>query len=389
MEKSHENRMWASSIKNIIRNTDKDLRETNFTTMQQFLTKIGKGQKRAKDLTWDEAKEAMRSIVESQATAGQIGAFLMAMRMKTESIAELASFTAAARQYVSPLAIQTPSEVVDLPLYGEKHDTCHAIVASALIASAAGASILMHGTNNSAAASTVPEILRQLGIATTQPTEQLAQFKFGYLDLETYHPPLAKLLELRQEFGVQNLSHQVARMLNPARAESQVIGISHPPYLDKMIEALHMLGTSRAMLLQGVEGIPELSISSVTPVRELRNNHISKLMIRPQDIGFSMGSFHAMGHATLPNGTSIPQRDATLVLKFLQNKIQGDYHAWVILNAALLLYAAGKATSLVQATPLAEQALHSGRALEKLKTLSTPSASRPEQLDIPTETVTV
>ncbi len=358
--------------------------------MQQFIAKVGKGQKRAKDLTWDEAKEAMRCIVESQATSGQIGAFLMAMRMKTETIAELASFTASARHYVSPLAIQTrPEEVVDVPLYGEKHDTCHAIVASALIASAAGATIFLHGTSNTAAASTVPEILRHLGILTTQPAEQLAQHKFGYLDLETYHPPLAKLLELRQEFGVQNLAHQVARMLNPARAASQVIGISHPPYLDKMIEALHMLGTSRAMLLQGVEGIPELSISSVTPVRELRNNHITKLMIRPQDIGFPMGSFHVMGHATLPNGTSIPQRDATLVLQFLQNKIQGDYHAWVILNAALLLYAGGKASSLIQATPLAEQALHSGLALEKLKALSTPTTSTPDHLDMPTETVTV
>ena len=356
--------------------------------MQQFIVKVGKGQKRSKDLTWDESREAMRSIIESQATPGQVGAFLMAMRIKTESIAELASFTAAARQYVPPLAIQSPSEVVDVPLYGEKHDTCHAIVASALIAAAAGATILMHGTSNAAAASTVPDILRHLGITTTQPVAQLAQFNFGYLELETYHPPLAKLLELRQEFGVQNFAHQVARMLNPARAVSQVIGISHPPYLDKMIEALHMLGSSRAMLLQGVEGIPELSISSVTPVRELRNNHITKLMIRPQDIGFSMGSFQAMGHSTLPNGTSIPQRDATLVLQFLQNKIQGDYRAWVILNSALLLYAAGKASSLVQATPLAEQALHSGRALEKLKALSTPSAATPDHLDLPIETVT-
>ena len=355
--------------------------------MQQFIAKVGKGHKRAKDLTWDEAKEGMRMIIESQASPGQIGAFLMAMRIKTETIAELASFTATARHYVAPLEISSPANVVDLPMYGEKHDTCHAIIASALIASAAGATILMHGTNNTAAASTVPDILSHLGIPTTQPIEQLAQFQFGYLDLETYHPPLAKLLDLRQEFGVQNLAHQVARMLNPARASSQVIGIAHPPYLDKIIEALHMLGTSRAMVLQGVEGVPELSISTATPVRELRNDHITRLMIRPQDIGFSFGSFHAMGHSTLPQGTSIPQREANLVRQLLDNKIRGDYRTWGILNAALLLYAAGKASSIIQATPLAEQTLNSGLAREKLKALSKKSATEFENVDLPTATV--
>ncbi|WP_454064093.1 anthranilate phosphoribosyltransferase [Candidatus Nitrospira salsa] len=357
--------------------------------MQQFIAKVGKGHKRTKDLTWDEAKESMRTIIESQATPGQIGAFLMAMRIKTESISELASFTAAARQYVAPLKVPSPTTVVDLPMYGEKHDTCHAIVASSLIAAAAGARILIHGTNNEAAASNVSDILQHLGISITQPVEQLTQFQFAYLDLETYHPPLAKLLDLRQEFGVQNLAHQVARMLNPARASSQVIGIAHPPYLDKMIEALHMLGTPRVMVLQGVEGVPELSISTATPVRELRNDHITRLMIRPQDVGFSFGSFQAMGHSTLPNihNASIPQQEANLVLQLLQNKIQGDYRAWVILNSALLLYAAGKASSLIQATPLAEQTLHSGAAFKKLQALTAPPAISTENLDLPTETV--
>ncbi|GJL54556.1 MAG: anthranilate phosphoribosyltransferase [Nitrospirales bacterium] len=357
--------------------------------MQQFIAKIGKGHKRTKDLTWDEAKESMRTIIESQATPGQIGAFLMAMRIKTESISELASFTAAARHYVPPLKLPSPSQVVDVPMYGEKHDTCHAIVASALIAAAAGAPILIHGTSNTAAASTVPDILQQLGISITQPVEQLTQFQFAYLDLETYHPPLAKLLDLRHEFGVQNLSHQVARMLNPARASSQVIGIAHPPYLDKMIEALHMLGTPRVMVLQGVEGAPELSISTATPARELRNDHITRLMIRPQDIGLSFGAFQAMGHSSLPHiqHTSIAQQEAALIRQLLQNPTQGDYRAWVILNAALLLYAAGKASSLVQATPLAEHTLDSGMALKKLQALTTQSSLSTETLDLPTETV--
>ena len=323
--------------------------------MQSFIAKIGKGTKRAKDLTWDEAKTAMRAIIESDATPGQVGAFLMAMRIKTESIAELASFTVAAREYVQPLPIPYPHETVDLPIYGEKHDTCHAIVTASLLASAAGATILLHGSSNRAASSTVSDILKHLKVPTHEPLQLLQHHHFGYVDLESYHPPLANMLELRHEFGVQNLAHQIARMLNPGRTASQVIGIAHPPYLDKMIEAQHMLGTSRVMILQGVEGLPELSVSTATPARELRNNHITRLMIRPQDIGFSFGAFQSMSHSSLPAGpagSSIPEREAELVVQFLHNKIKGDYRTWVLLNAALLLYASGKAASLVQATAI-------------------------------------
>ncbi len=361
--------------------------------MQQFIAKVGKGNKRAKDLTWDESKSAMNALMELEATPGQVGAFLMAMRIKTESIAELAAFTAAARQYASPLKVGALSHMVDVPMYGEKHDTCHAVIAAALIASAAGANIIIHGTNNPASASTVSDIFKHLSVPVTLSAPELSQFLtangIGYLDLETYHPPLAKLLDLRQEFGVQNLAHQVGRLLNPARASSQVIGIAHPPYLDKMIEALHMLGTSRAMVLQGVEGMPECSLSNPTPVRELRNEHITRLNIRPQDIGFPFGAFQAMGHATLPPGSSIPQREANFVLQVLQNNVGGDYRVWVILNAALLLYASGKASSLVQATPLAEQALVSGLAYKKLKALSSHPNSSPEDLASSKETVSV
>ncbi|MCA9473673.1 MAG: hypothetical protein MRJ96_07220 [Nitrospirales bacterium] len=356
--------------------------------MQSFIAKIGKGTKRAKDLTWDEAKTAMRAIIESESTPGQVGAFLMAMRIKTESIAELASFTVAAREYVEPLAVPSPHETVDLPIYGEKHDTSHAIVAAALLASAAGATILLHGSSNRAASSTVSDILRHLAIPTDAPLHLLQQHQFGYVDLEAYHPPLAALLDLRHEFGVQNLAHQVARMLNPGRTSSQVIGIAHPPYLDKMVEALHMIGTSRVMILQGVEGLPELSVSTATPARELRNNHITRLMIRPQDIGLSFGAFQSMGHSALPAGDSIPEREADLVVRFLQNTVKGDYRTWVILNAALLLYAAGKAASLAQATPLAEKALESGLAWKKLNALATPLPPDTTSIEFPTQTVT-
>jgi len=338
--------------------------------MDHLIAKIGKGLKGARDLTWEEAKFALNSIIEGQATAGQIGACLMAMRIKTESIAELAAFTATARTCVSPIQFADSTHMVDIPLYAEKHNTIHLVVAASLVAAAAGAKIFMHGVENPTLDYDLPQVLQQLKLPIAQSAheaiEQGSLHSWVYMDLAGYHAPLAKLLDLRREFGLQNLSHQVARLLNPARLPSQIIGIAHPPYLNKMAEALDMLGTQRALIVQGVEGFPELSLSASSPARELRSGHISTLTFRPEDAGFRAGPFQAMSskfgplEATAPSKS--PEHEAQVITQLLKNQLRGDERAWVISNAALLIYAAGLAPSLAQGTPLAQDVLDSGKA---------------------------
>ncbi|RMH37173.1 MAG: anthranilate phosphoribosyltransferase [Nitrospirae bacterium] len=344
--------------------------------MQRFIAKIGKGHKGAKDLTWEEAKEAMSALIEGTASPVQVGAFLMAMRIKTESISELAAFTATARRYVPPIQAPAVSHLVDLPCYGEKHETVHVVVAGALLAVTAGARVLLHSTDNAAAASTIADVLRGLGIPTEHRPDAAAQTLmetgFAYLDLALYHPPLARLLDLRQELGLQNLAHQVARMINPVRAPSQLIGVGHPPYVSKIIEALRTLGTSRAIVFQGVEGSTELSISAPTPAHELRQDRVLPLVLRPHDINAKLGTFQAMSPADGPS-SSRAEQEAAFVKGVLANRIRGDRRAWVVFNAALILYAAGAALSLRHATPLIQEALDSGAALRTLQTLSTTS----------------
>ncbi len=338
--------------------------------MDHLIAKIGKGLKGAKDLTWEEAKFALNTIIEGQATAGQIGAFLMAMRIKTESIGELAAFTAAARKCAPPIQFPDSAHMVDLPLYGEKHNTIHIVIAASLVAGAAGAGIFMHGIENPSLGYDLPQVLQQLKLPIAQSaleaTEHASHHSWVYMDLAGYHAPLTKLLDLRREFGLQNLSHQVARMLNPAQLPSQVIGIAHPPYLNKMAEALDMLRTPRALIIQGVEGFPELSLSTPSSARELRSGHISPLTFRPDDAGFRFGAFQAMSAKANPQegvaSPASPKHEAQVILQLLENRQRGDQHAWVIFNAALFIYATGLAPSLAQATPLAHDTLDSGKA---------------------------
>ena len=237
--------------------------------MQEVIAKIAKGPKASKDLTWDEAKRAIHALIEGDGTPAQAGAFLIAMRFKMESVTELAAFTAATRSYVAPLPISQELGVVDLPSYAGKQDTFHALAGAAIVAAAAGAAILMHGYDGVPGRPGNAGLLKALGIPTDLESKAVAALVskqgFAYLDIALYHPPLYRFLEMRQELGVRNVFHPIARLLNPARAASQVIGLTHPPHFEKTAEAVRMLGMPRALVIRGVEGDPAF----VDPVLQL------------------------------------------------------------------------------------------------------------------------
>ncbi len=417
--------------------------------MHQLITKIGKGQRGVRDLSWDEAKQAAREMIEGNATPYQAGAFLMAMRIKLEGVTELASFTAATRSYVAPVTAPAGLHVVDVPVYAEKHNTHHVCVPAAIVAAAAGAVILFHGVDNPMVSSDLPRVLAQLGIpAALQGDDLVATLQrdgFAYLDLALYHPPLAGLLALREQLGAQNLFHQVARLLNPMRAHSQVVGVAHPPYLEKIPEVVNMIGGRRLLVFQGVEGFPELSMTTLTNMRELRDNRVTRLTLKPEDVRLSPGSFEIMavapsvrpersvskvegrqdsGPTSSPSARpersvskvegrqgsgptsspsvrpersvsevegrqgsgrapkDIPALEADTIQRVLRNQVRDRFRDWVIYNAAMFLYAAGKAHSVAEGVPLAQRSLESGAAAQKLADLaSTMNAPSPLPFD--------
>jgi len=337
--------------------------------MQEFIAKIGKGPKAAKDLTWDEAKQVMKALIEGDATPAQVGAFLLAMRIKMESVTELASFTATARSYVAPVPVPRELGVVDVPTYAGKQETFHALAGAAIVAAAAGATILMHGYDGVPGRLGTAAILKGLGISIDlEPKcigDELAKKGFAYLDIGLYHPPVYRFLEMRRELGVRNVFHPIARLLNPARATSQIVGLSHPPYFEKTAEVLRMLGCPRALVIRGVEGDPELSLASVTKVLELQDERITPLTLAPKDVGLTMGPSREM--AGFPPAQR--EKEIELLRRIFHNQIQGGPREWVLLNAAVLLYAAGKGTSMAACVPTARRVLEEGAAARKLDEL--------------------
>ena len=139
--------------------------------------------------------------------------------------------------------------VVDLPSYAGKQDTFHALAGAAIVAVAAGASILMHGYDGIPGRPGNAGVLKALGLPIDMEAKVVADVVakqgFAYLDIALYHPPVYRFLEMRQELGVRNVFHPIARLLNPARAASQVVGLTHPPHFEKTAEALPDAGHSQ------------------------------------------------------------------------------------------------------------------------------------------------
>ncbi len=349
--------------------------------MHRFITKIGKGQQGAKDLSWEEAKQATHELIEGQATPCQIGAFLMAMRIKLESVTELAACTAATRTYVTALDAPAHLNVVDVPVYAEKHNTFHVCVPAAIVAVASGATILFHGVDTPSADSDLPRIFGQLGIPAQwrgpDLSATLERNGLAYLDLALYHPPLARFVALREELGAQNMFHQVARLLNPMRAPSQVVGVAHPQYLKKIPEAVSMLDGQRLLVFQGLEGFPELSLTTSTIMRERRQDRVTPLTLTPQDVQLPSGTFHNMALPSQPPDKDLPAREAALIHNLLNNRVQDRSRDWVIYNAAMLLYASGQVSSIAAGVPLAHKGLVSGDAARKLTDLVSQSKHAP------------
>jgi anthranilate phosphoribosyltransferase len=189
---------------------------------------------------------------------------------------------------------------------------------------------------------------------------------FAYLDIALYHPPVYRFWEMSQELGVRNVFHPIARLLNPARTSSQIVGQSHPSHFEKTAEVLRMLGSPRALVVSGVEGDPELSIAAMTRVLELRDDRITPLSFTSRDVEIPSGTPRDMA------GFPSDQRDkeAYLLRRILHNQFQSGPYNWVLINSALILYAAGKGATWASCVPLARRALEEGAAARKLEELA-------------------
>lgn len=329
--------------------------------MKDLIAKVGKGKRGSRDLTFDEASSAMECLLNGIATPYQVGAFLMAMRVKGESVDELAAFTSVAIRYNRPLNIEG-KRLLNIPSYAGKNETLHVLAASAILISAAGQPVIIHGFKDNRHKIGIGKILDAMGIASDLNVDNASYLLnnegFGYIDLKEFNPLLYKLLLLRDELGVRTFINTISLLTNPGNANRHIIGIAHPPVLKKIGDVLKSLGYEDALLLKGPEAGPELSIIGITMGMRLEDSVLLPQDLAPSDFGLQDGKREDMAGGT-------PVSEAEVIKGILDNSINDSRRDWVVMNAALGLYVSGRVISPKDGVSAILETLSSGKGYQK------------------------
>ncbi len=321
------------------------------------------------DLSEDEAAAVMREIMSGEATSAQIGAFLVAFRLKDETVEEIAGMARAMREH--SLRVEVEGPLVDTcGTGGDAQGTFNVSTAAAFVAAGAGAHVAKHG--NRAATSTCgsADVLEALGAKIALPPAGVArcirEAGFGFMFAQTYHPAMRHVAGPRREIGIRTVFNILGPLTNPAGAQAQVLGVARPELAPKMAAALQRLGSRRVLVVHGQEGLDEFSLSGPSTVHEVQGDQSCEYTVSPEEVGLTSTPLKAI------RGGSAQENAATL--RAILNGEPGPQREIVLLNAAAALVAADRATNLREGISLAGEAIDSGaarRRLDKFIELST------------------
>lgn len=236
---------------------------TDLNDIARLIKRVARGKHGSEHLSQEESRFIFSKLLKPDADLLQLGAFLIAQRMKGETSAELAGFVQATREHTPLFASLSPIQgAVDLPCYAGKRRAAHAYLAAALQSRDAGIPIFVHGVEHIEGRITAWQILQTQGVqranSLTQAQSIMQSDGLVYMDLAEISPNLHRIYQLRPQLGVRSFANTVARLLNPMQCEGQLNGFFHTPYANYMAEANVLLGQPRSLIFMGAEGEPEL-----------------------------------------------------------------------------------------------------------------------------------
>lgn len=317
-------------------------------------------------LMQDEAKAAMTVIMHGEATPAQIAAFLVALRMKGETVAEITGFAEAMRE--SAIKVDTKARpVVDTcGTGGDRIKTFNVSTAAAFVVAGAGITVAKHGNRSVTSKAGSADVMEALGynlnLLPNRVAQCLDEIGIAFLFAPNFHPAMKYALGPRREIGLRTIFNLLGPMTNPVKLDGQVMGVYDGALTPMVARVLGNLGVKRAFVAHSLDGMDELSITSATQISEFRENETNTYILFPEDFGFRRAE-----PRELEGGT--PEENAKLLRAILSNEVEGARCDIVVLNAAAAIAAAGEADSIKDAIPIADEALSSGAALQKLNAL--------------------
>lgn len=326
------------------------------------------------DLEAEAMVSVMESVMTGQTTPAQIGALLVALRMKGETSDEIVAAAQVMRELATRVEVSTEGLVDTCGTGGDASGTFNISTASALVAAAAGARVAKHGNRSVSSRSGSADVLQALGVKLGISPEGVAscidRVGVGFLFAPAHHGAMRHAIGPRRELGVRTIFNVLGPLTNPAGAPNQVLGVFSAHWVRPLAEALQKLGSRHVLVVHAQDGLDEISISAPTQVAELREGAIREYQVTPEDFGLrrapvdqiqvdSIDASAAVIRAVL-DGTAGPARDV------------------VLLNAGAALYVSGRVGSHADGLAEAARAIDSGAASERLRQLVELTAELPE-----------
>ena len=330
---------------------------------------------RREDLTTDEAAAAMAEIMEGRAADAQIAGFLVGLAMKGERPAEIVGLARTMRAHAVPLSKRYDGVFDCCGTGGDRSGTFNISSAVALVVAACEVPVAKHGNRSVSSLSGSADVFEALGVGVTAPPAAvercLDEAKIGFFFAPTFHPSMRHAGPTRKALGVRTAFNLLGPLTNPAAATRQLVGVPRPEFTELLARALMLLGSERAWVVHGSDGIDEISTTGYTKISECRDGAVNTFYLHPSDVGLTKAS-----SAALKGGDA---RHNAEMIKAVLGGQPGEPRDVVLLNAGAALFIAGRAGSIRDGIGLAADAVDSGRAMATLETLAKVSSAAPQE----------
>ena len=327
-----------------------------------------------RDLATDQVVAAVTEILQGRASSAQIAAFAVGLRMKGETVEEMAALLDVMRAFGERVELAPGIEAVDTcGTGGDRTCTINASTVAALVVAGAGAKVCKHGNRSQSSQCGSADLLEALGVAIDLDPASVAdcvdRAGMGFCFAPRYHPAFRHVGPTRRELGVPTVFNFLGPLANPARVRRQVLGVSDPAMAEKLIGVLKAQGAERALVVYGHDGLDELSTVTTSTVLELRDGGVRSYEVDPAALGLAPATLEDIRGGD-------PSTNADLARRILDGE-PGPRREFVLLNAAAGLVAAGMVDDLVEGLAAATASVDDGLAaavLDRLVAVSTGSA---------------
>jgi anthranilate phosphoribosyltransferase len=316
-----------------------------------------------REIFHDEMLALMRRIMSGEMSPVMIAALSIGLRVKKETIGEIAAAAQVMREFATPVVVADRTHLVDIVgTGGDSSHTFNISTASMFVAAAAGARVAKHGGRSVSSTTGSADVLEALGahimLNPDQVAVSLAETGIGFMFAPSHHASMRHAAPVRKELGVRTIFNILGPLTNPAGAPNQLLGVFHPDLVGIQVRVLQRLGSEHVMVVYGMNGMDEISLSGETMVGELKNGEVREYMVHPSDFGLPVYDSRVLRVANRDESVQCIQRA-------LANE-DGPVRDIVLLNAGAALYTAGLAGSVTDGVKRAREAVASGAAQAKL-----------------------